>query len=68
MVPSMNVMIPVGVPEPGATTLTSAVNVTDVWAVEGLREDCSVVDVDGAGFTCCVIAGDELAAKWPSSL
>jgi hypothetical protein len=39
----MNVTVPVGVPVPGATTLTVAVNVTVAPEVAGLGEAASVV-------------------------
>src|SRR5690349_23599285 len=43
--PSANVTVPVGVPLPGATADTVAVNVTGWPKTEGLAEDVTVVDV-----------------------
>jgi hypothetical protein len=43
VVPSLKVTVPVGVPEPGATALTAAVNVTDWPNTEGLAEDTTAV-------------------------
>ena len=39
--PSMNVTIPVGMPEPGATTVIVAVNVTDWPNTDGLAEEAT---------------------------
>ena len=44
-VPSLNVSVPVGVPAPGATAATVAVNVTDCPRFEGLRDEVTVVVV-----------------------
>ena len=41
--PSLNVTVPVGVPAPGRSTVTVAVNVTDWPKTEGLAEEVSVV-------------------------
>src|SRR5438876_4008969 len=41
--PSMKVTDPVGVPEPGAATLTVAVNVTDCPNVEGFVNEVTIV-------------------------
>src|SRR5438309_7441 len=43
--PSMKVTDPVGVPEPGANTLTVAVNVTDCPNVEGFADEVTTVCV-----------------------
>ena len=43
--PSRNVTVPVGVPAPGAVTLTVAVNVTDWPVTEGFCEDVTPVVV-----------------------
>jgi hypothetical protein len=48
--PLLNVMLPVGVPVPGETTLTLAVNVTEALRINGLAEGLTVVVVE-AGFT-----------------
>jgi hypothetical protein len=45
VVPSMNVTVPVGVPPPGKTGLTVAVNVTDCPNTEGFSDDVMVVAV-----------------------
>ena len=37
--PSLNVTVPVGVPEPGATAFTVTVNVTDWPNVDGFTEE-----------------------------
>lgn len=44
--PSLNVTVPAGVPEPGDTTATEAVNVTDWPKTEGLTLDVREVVVD----------------------
>ncbi len=44
-VPSEKVTVPVGVPAPGNTTLTVAVNVTDCPNTDGLTEEATVVVV-----------------------
>ena len=63
MTPStVNVMVPVGVPAPGATTLTVAVNVTDWPNTEGLVEELTDVVVL-AGLTVCNRADDVLRLK-----
>jgi hypothetical protein len=41
----LNVTVPVGVPLPGATALTVAVNMTDWPTVEGLADEVTVVVV-----------------------
>jgi hypothetical protein len=41
--PSLKVAVPVGVPAPGATALTVAVNVTDWLKVDGFAEEATVV-------------------------
>lgn len=43
VVPFLNVTVPAGVPTPGATAVTVAVNVTVVPDVEGFNEDAIVV-------------------------
>ncbi len=43
--PSRNVTVPVGVPAPGAVTVTVAVNVTDCPKTDGLTDEATVVDV-----------------------
>ena len=42
VVPSLNVTVPVGVPAPGALTVTVAVNVTDWPKTDGLADEVSV--------------------------
>jgi hypothetical protein len=43
VVPSLNVTVPVGLPEPGGTALTAAVKVTTWPNTEGLTEDARAV-------------------------
>ncbi len=66
VVPLKNVTVPVGVPTPGLTTATVAVNVT-LWPKTAvLAEEVNVVVVD-AGATGTVTAGEEvLVAKLSS--
>ena len=52
---SLNVTVPLGVPAPGDTALTVAVNVTDWPDTDGLAEEATVV-VLLAWFTVCVSA------------
>jgi hypothetical protein len=60
--PSFRVTVPVGVPLPGAFTVTLMVNVT-VWPkFDGLGEEVRVVVVD-ALLTFCVNVGVVLVAK-----
>ena len=47
--PSRNVTVPVGVPVPGGTTATVAVNVTDCPNTDGLADDATVVVVLALG-------------------
>ncbi|MEQ1916795.1 MAG: hypothetical protein ABL856_08735, partial [Gallionella sp.] len=42
---TLNVAVPVGVPEPGATVVTVAVNVTDCPVTEGFTDDVTAVVV-----------------------
>ncbi len=44
--PLLNVTVPVGVPLPGATAATVAVNVTDWPNTDGLCEEIMVVELD----------------------
>jgi hypothetical protein len=60
--PSRKVTLPVGVPEPGATALTVAVNVTNCRNTAGFTEETTTVEVL-ARFTVCVMAADVLALK-----
>ena len=60
--PSVNVTVPVGVPEPGATAVTLAVKVTDCPKTEGLALDVSVVVVP-ALFTTWVSWEEVLVVK-----
>lgn len=43
--PSLNVTVPVGLPAPGATAATVAVNVTDCPKFDGFAPDATVVVV-----------------------
>jgi hypothetical protein len=45
VVPSRKLTVPDGLPAPGATTATVAVNVTDCPNTDGLRDDVRVVIV-----------------------
>ena len=45
--PSLNVTVPVGVPLPGATTATVAVNVTDCPKTDGFADEITIVVVLG---------------------
>jgi hypothetical protein len=49
--PSLNVTVPLGVPAPGATALTVAVNVTDWPETDGFAEEVGVAVVVEAWFT-----------------
>ena len=60
--PSMNVTVPVGVPEPGALAVTVDVNVTDWPKTEGLADDDTELLVP-SWFTVCVNADDVLVVK-----
>jgi hypothetical protein len=57
--PSRNDTVPVGIPVPGARTVTVAVNVTAWLTPDGFAEEATAVDV-GAWPTTCESAGDEL--------
>jgi hypothetical protein len=57
--PSFKVTVPVGVPLPGATTATVAVNVTAWPKCDGFGEEVSVVVVADL-LTVCVKAGETL--------
>jgi hypothetical protein len=50
--PSLKVTLPVGVPTPGATALSVAVNVTVCPNTNGFTDDVTVVELD-AWFTVC---------------
>src|SRR5437899_777114 len=60
--PSLKVTEPDGVPAPGATAVTVAVNPTDWPAQVGLTEDTKATEVF-ALLTVCVIAGEVLPLK-----
>ena len=64
VVPSLNVTVPFTIPDPGATRLTIAVNVTDWPNTEGFADEESAVVVDAA-FTVSVTAVEVLPAKLP---
>jgi hypothetical protein len=61
VLPSRNVTVPLGVPEPGAAVFTVAVNVTDCPSTDELAELATVVLVV-AGATVCVTC-----RRWPRS-
>ena len=63
--PSLKVIVPVGVPEPGAIAAMLAVNVTDWPKADGLADDETDALVE-AWLTVCVMIDDELVAKLPS--
>ena len=44
VVPSLKITVPVGVPTPGETAATVAVNVTDWPETDGLAEEAKVVE------------------------
>jgi hypothetical protein len=57
--PFLNVTVPVGVPLPGATAATGAVNVTDWSNTEGLCDEITVVEL-AALFTVSVRTAEVL--------
>src|SRR5438309_4696360 len=62
--PSKNDTLPVGVPAPGATALTVAVNVNDCPKTEGFVPLASVATVEVfALLTVCVTAAEVLVLK-----
>ena len=63
--PSRKVTVPVGVPDPGATALTVAVNVTDCPNSDGFTDEVTVVELLSL-FTVCVIADEVLLLKFVS--
>ena len=67
VVPSAKVTLPVGIPAPGATAVTVAVNVTSWPALEGLADDITVVLVD-AWLTVWVAVDEVPEAKTVSPL
>jgi len=65
--PSKNVTVPVGVPDPGATGETVAVNVTGCPAVDGFSDEVTVVVVFVLLTTCGLPVSDPvLPLKFPS--
>jgi hypothetical protein len=64
LAPSRKVTVPVGVPAPGATGETVAVNLTDCPKTEGFTDEATVVEV-GAGLTAWLRV-PELPLKPPS--
>lgn len=60
VVPFLNVTVPGGVPAPGATAFTVAVNFTAWPKTAGFTEEATVVAV-AALFTVCASAGEVLA-------
>ena len=67
MAPSLKVMVPVGVPPPGAPMLIVPVNVTPTPKVEGFAELLTATVVL-ALFTVCATTGEVLPVKLPSPL
>ena len=65
--PFLNVTVPVGVPLPGATAATVAVNVTDWSNTEGLCDEITLVEL-AALLTVWESAGEALARKVPLPL
>ena len=65
--PSLKVIVPVGVPEPGAIAAMLAVNVTDWPDTDGFTEEATAV-VLPAWFTVCVRVDEVLATKLLSPL
>ena len=65
MAPSLNVTEPVGVPVPGAETLTVAVKVTDCPKTDGFALDTTAVVV-ASRFTTCDTTEDVLVASLAS--
>jgi hypothetical protein len=63
--PSRKVTVPVGVPVPGATAVTVAVNVTDWPNTDGFTDELTLVELDD-GLTVWVIAADVLLEKFVS--
>ena len=63
--PLPNVTVPVGVPEPGALTVTFAVNVTGWPQTDGLLLDVRVVVVGALPPTACTML-EVLVRKLPS--
>jgi hypothetical protein len=66
-VPSKKVTVPVGIPEPGATALTVAVNVTPSPKTDGFSDDVTVVELL-ALLTVWLKADDVLPLKVESPL
>ena len=65
--PSRNVTVPTGVPAPGATGDTVAVNVTDWPKTDGLTDEVTVVAVLALLTTCGLPVSDPvLPLKFPS--
>jgi hypothetical protein len=62
VLPSLKVTVPVGVPAPGATAATVAVNVTDWPKTDGVPDVAIDVVVD-AWLTTCEMAGEVLVVK-----
>ena len=59
VLPSLNVTVPDGVPDPGAVAVTVEVNVTDAPVAEGFNDETTEVLV-AALFTTCDSAGDDV--------
>jgi hypothetical protein len=65
--PSRNVTVPTGVPAPGATGDTVAVNVTDWPNTDGFTDEVTVVEVFALLTTCGFPVSDPvLPLKFPS--
>src|ERR1043165_10274794 len=67
MAPSLNVTVPVGVPEPGETAVTVAVKVTDWPKTEGFCEEAKATALV-ALLTVCVKVAEMFVLKLPSPL
>jgi hypothetical protein len=63
VVPSLKVIVPVGVPVPGATALTVAVSVTGWLSVDGLGDALSKVVVE-IWLTVSATVAEALAFSW----
>jgi len=64
VVPSLNVTLPVGVPTPGATTLTVVLKVTAWPNTDGLSEELTVVAV----FAGLIVSWNTVAGLLPVKL
>src|SRR4051812_1930992 len=53
--PSLNCTVAVGAPDPGAVTVTVAVNVTGCPTNDGFNEEVTAVDVDALATVCATV-------------